>query len=253
MPIVTSVWRRSSPSMRRNTRTCSSAPTIAAARKPAATPMQPVAGRRRHRVADIGAEEVERAVRQVDVAHQSEDQREAARHEEVEAGERHAVEDRRDEDFLRRRSAPPASRGQMARNSHATSATRSAIRRTGRGCFMSRPARRPSPLRGGVGGGVASRPSKARSRLRPKKPPATRGRIHRRIVGATPPLAPPRKGEGNARRLPSSYAVSLRRCSCICGRLWNFPSFMMASRRSFSCRTRTLAIGSPSTSSRSAR
>ena len=51
-------------------------------------------------VADIAAEQIERAVRQVDVAHQPEDQREAARHQEIEAAERDAVEQRVEEDAL---------------------------------------------------------------------------------------------------------------------------------------------------------
>ena len=44
----------------------------------------PASGPARDLVAEIAAEQVERAVRQIDVAHQPEDQREAARHQEVE-------------------------------------------------------------------------------------------------------------------------------------------------------------------------
>src|SRR4029453_2736306 len=44
-------------------------------------------------VTDVAAEQIERAVRQVDVAHQAEDQGEAAGDQEVEAAERDAVED----------------------------------------------------------------------------------------------------------------------------------------------------------------
>ena len=44
-------------------------------------------------VTDIAAEQIERAMRQIDVAHQAEDQREAARHQEIKAAERDAVED----------------------------------------------------------------------------------------------------------------------------------------------------------------
>ena len=51
-------------------------------------------------VPDVAPEEIERAVREVDVAHQAEDKREPARHEEVEAAEGDAVEQRVHEDFL---------------------------------------------------------------------------------------------------------------------------------------------------------
>jgi hypothetical protein len=61
---------------------------------------QPIAGAVRHLVSDIGAEQEQRAVREVDVAHQPEDQRKTARDEEVETGERHSVEDGGDEELL---------------------------------------------------------------------------------------------------------------------------------------------------------
>ena len=51
-------------------------------------------------VADIAAEQIERAVREIDVAHQAEDQREPARHQEIEAAERDAVEQRVEEHAL---------------------------------------------------------------------------------------------------------------------------------------------------------
>ena len=55
---------------------------------------QPRAGVLADDPADVGAEQVERAVREVDVPHQAEDEREAAGDEEVERGERQAVEQR---------------------------------------------------------------------------------------------------------------------------------------------------------------
>ena len=73
------------PSMRRKITICSSTPATAMERNPAATPrnQEPVASRRRP--ADIGAQQIERAMRQVDLAHQPEDEREAARHQEIES------------------------------------------------------------------------------------------------------------------------------------------------------------------------
>ena len=62
---------------------------------------EPQAGPARHLEADIGAEEIERAMRQIDVAHQPEDEGEAAGDEEIEAGERDAVEDGGDEQLFR--------------------------------------------------------------------------------------------------------------------------------------------------------
>ena len=61
---------------------------------------QPRSGRDAHRVADVAAEQIERAVGEIDVAHQPEDQGEAARHQEIQAAERDAVEDRAEEHFL---------------------------------------------------------------------------------------------------------------------------------------------------------
>jgi hypothetical protein len=51
-------------------------------------------------VADIAAEQIKRAVREIDVAHQAEDEREAARHQKIEAAERDTIEDRVEEDLL---------------------------------------------------------------------------------------------------------------------------------------------------------
>jgi hypothetical protein len=53
----------------------------------------PGAGRGADGITDIAAKQIERAVRQVDIAHQPEDQREAARYKEIETAERDAVED----------------------------------------------------------------------------------------------------------------------------------------------------------------
>ena len=64
------------------------------ARKPAPTPRSQMPVRVRDLVADIGAEQIERAVREVDVAHQPEHQGEAAGDQEIEAGQRDAVENR---------------------------------------------------------------------------------------------------------------------------------------------------------------
>ena len=47
-------------------------------------------------VTDIAAEQVKRAMRQIDIAHESEDQCEAARHQEIEAAKRNPVEERVD-------------------------------------------------------------------------------------------------------------------------------------------------------------
>ena len=60
----------------------------------------PASGAVRDLVAEIAAEQIKRAVRQIDVAHQPEDQREAARHQEIEPAERDAVEQRAQEDAL---------------------------------------------------------------------------------------------------------------------------------------------------------
>ena len=85
------VWRRSCPSMRRKTRICSTTPTSATTTK-AAMKLEVSRNRcGRDGVADIAAEQVERAVREIDVAHQPEDQGEAAGHQEIQAAERDAV------------------------------------------------------------------------------------------------------------------------------------------------------------------
>ena len=61
---------------------------------------KPVARCVRDVITDVGAQQIERAVRQIDVAHQSEDKREAAGDEKVEAGERNAVKHGADKGFL---------------------------------------------------------------------------------------------------------------------------------------------------------
>src|SRR5205085_10052618 len=60
----------------------------------------PRAGPSADGVADISAEQMERAVGQIDVAHQPKDQRESAGDQEIEAAERDAVEDGVEEDLL---------------------------------------------------------------------------------------------------------------------------------------------------------
>jgi hypothetical protein len=61
---------------------------------------QPPAGRGGHHIADIAAEQVERAVREVDVAHQAEDQGEARGHKEIERAQRQPAENGVGEDAL---------------------------------------------------------------------------------------------------------------------------------------------------------
>ena len=61
---------------------------------------EPIVGPLRDVVADIGAEQIERAMREIDVAHQAEDQGEAAGDQEIEARQRDAVEHRADEGLL---------------------------------------------------------------------------------------------------------------------------------------------------------
>src|SRR5262245_28646762 len=58
---------------------------------------QPGAGELRGEEAEVAAQQVQRAVREVDVAHEPEHEREAAGHDEVERGQREAVEQRDDE------------------------------------------------------------------------------------------------------------------------------------------------------------
>ena len=60
----------------------------------------PGSGRDADRIADIAAEQIKRAVREIDVAHQPEDQGEAARHQEIQAAERDAVENGAEEHLL---------------------------------------------------------------------------------------------------------------------------------------------------------
>jgi hypothetical protein len=61
---------------------------------------QPRPGRLRDLEAEIAAQQIERAVREVHVAHQPEDQREAGGDEEIERAERDPPEDRVEEDAL---------------------------------------------------------------------------------------------------------------------------------------------------------
>ena len=98
--MVTSVWRRSCPSIQRKIVNCSTMPSSATTTKVAIRLKTQLPVQLRDLVADIAAEQIERAVREVDVAHQAEDQREAARHQEIEAAERDAVEQRAEEDAL---------------------------------------------------------------------------------------------------------------------------------------------------------
>ena len=91
-PSVTSVWRRSCPSMRRKIRICISDADGRDDDKRDDEAEQPRAASTRRLVADIAAEQIERAVRQIDVAHEPEDQREAAGDEEIKAAEGDAVE-----------------------------------------------------------------------------------------------------------------------------------------------------------------
>ena len=195
MPIVTSVCRSSSPVSRWKTQDLKQRADDRNGKRADDDAQKPVVAPKRSVVADIGAEQVERAVRQIDVAHEAEDERESAGDKKVEARQSHAVEHRADESFL---------------------AVEQPVEPVG-----------PDPEH---------------------HPENDRGRKQRR---ADPKLA---------RRWPLSricdrqaHAVSRRRCSFIFGALWNSPSFMIARSRVLSCRMRTLAAGSPSTSSRSAR
>ena len=64
-----------------------------------------------HDVAHVGAEQIERAVGEVHVLHQAEDQREAARHDEVERGERDAVQRGEEEELRVVEERPDGERG----------------------------------------------------------------------------------------------------------------------------------------------
>ena len=99
-PIVTIVCRRSSPGMRRKIRICISRPTTRRGGEAGGDREQPRAGALGDEEADVAAEQVQRAVREVDVAHQPEHQREAARDDEVERAEREPVEQRDEEEPL---------------------------------------------------------------------------------------------------------------------------------------------------------
>ena len=79
---------------------CRTRPTKAMTMNATIRLKHPGAGQPRDLVADIAAEQIERAVREVDVAHQAEDQREPARDHEIEAAERDPVEQRVEEDAL---------------------------------------------------------------------------------------------------------------------------------------------------------
>ena len=61
---------------------------------------EPVAGEVNHAIADVAAQKVERAMGEVDIAHQAEHQREAGRDQEIERTERNAGQDRVQEDPL---------------------------------------------------------------------------------------------------------------------------------------------------------
>ena len=75
-------------------------PTIGAADERDDVTEQPRAGPLRGLVAHIAAEQIERAVREVDVAHQTEDQREAGGDQKIKSAERDAVEQGVDEQPL---------------------------------------------------------------------------------------------------------------------------------------------------------
>ena len=60
----------------------------------------PGAGQDRDLVTDIAAQQIKRAVRKIDVAHQAEDEREPARDHEVEAAERDPIQERIEENAL---------------------------------------------------------------------------------------------------------------------------------------------------------
>ena len=100
MPIVTSVCRRSCPSMRRNTTTCRTTPRSGGDDESHDEAEQPRSGRIDRHVAEIAAEQIDRAMREIDVAHQAEDQREPAGDEEIEPAERDPVEDRVEKKLL---------------------------------------------------------------------------------------------------------------------------------------------------------
>ena len=83
---------------------------------------EPVASTRH--VAEIAAEQIDRAVREIDVAHQAEDQGEAARHQEIEAAERDAVEGRVEEHLLLAENASkPGGHGANTSQIRATTTT----------------------------------------------------------------------------------------------------------------------------------
>ena len=86
--------------MRRKTTTCRRTPSAAATMKATTKGEQPRAGRVARHVAEVAAEQIDRAVRQIDVAHEAEDQGEAARDQEVEAAERDPVEHGVEEELL---------------------------------------------------------------------------------------------------------------------------------------------------------
>ena len=134
-------------------------------------------------------------MRKIDVTHQAENQREAARHQKVEAGQRHAVKNGADEGLLADQQPFEPGRPNAEQHPQDDDAQKESGRR-----------------------------------------PALTGREGGRRWG---------------RR--QAHALIRRRCSDILGALWNWPSFMIASRRLLSCNTRIFAIGSPSTSSMSAR
>ena len=61
---------------------------------------QPVAGPVGDEIADISAKKIKRSMREIDVAHKTEDQRESACHEKIESAQRDPVEQRVEENFL---------------------------------------------------------------------------------------------------------------------------------------------------------
>jgi hypothetical protein len=67
---------------------------------------EPVAGCLRRLPADVGAQEVQRPVRQVHLPHETEDERETASHHEVQGGQAQPIQERQDEQAHARATVP---------------------------------------------------------------------------------------------------------------------------------------------------
>ena len=92
MPSVTSTWPCALPASWRRTKRSSMMPTRPTPRPAPSAASQKLNFSAEQRVAEIGAEHEERAMREVGNAHQPEDQREAGRQQEQQAAERDAVQ-----------------------------------------------------------------------------------------------------------------------------------------------------------------